>query len=85
MIRTILDEKGIKPYRTKTWGVTTITKILTNYNYTGDLILQKTFIDNHLTKKLKNNKGELDKYIVSNSHEPIISKEIFMEAQAIRK
>lgn len=85
MIRTILDEKGIKPYRKKTWGVTTITKILTNYNYTGDLILQKTFIDNHLTKKLKHNKGELDKYIVSNSHEPIISKEIFMEAQAIRK
>lgn len=85
MIRTILDEKGIKPYRTKTWAVTTITKILTNYNYTGDLILQKTFIDNHLTKKLKHNKGELDKYIVSDSHEPIISKEIFMEAQAIRK
>src|SRR5690554_4377415 len=85
MIRTILDEKGVKPYRTKTWGVTTITKILTNYNYTGDLILQKTFIDNHLTKKLKHNKGELDKYIVNNSHEPIISKEVFMEAQAIRK
>ena len=37
-------------------------KILKNQNYTGDLMLQKTYVENHLTKKQKMNKGELNKY-----------------------
>lgn len=81
----ILDEKGIRPYKAKKWNRTSVIKILTNYNYTGDLVLQKTYRENHLTKAQKINKGEHNKYIVSKSHEPIISKEIFYEAQKIRK
>ncbi len=84
-IRKMLDAKGIKPMYTKTWGHSSIMKILKNRNYTGDLILQKTYVENHLTKKQKINKGELNKYLIKDNHEAIISKEIFEKAQAIRK
>ena len=81
----ILDSKGIKPSKAKKWNRTTIIKILTNYNYTGDLILQKTYRDNHLDKNKKVNNGEVSKYIASDAHEAIISKETFYIAQDVRK
>jgi len=84
-IRKILDSKGIKPMYTKTWGHSSIMKILKNRNYTGDLMLQKTYVENHLTKKQKLNKGELNKYLIEDNHEAIICKETFEEVQAIRK
>jgi len=70
---------------TKTWGHSSIMKILKNRNYTGDLMLQKTYVENHLTKKQKLNKGELNKYLIEDNHEAIICKETFEEVQAIRK
>lgn len=80
-----LNEEGIKPKFANLWNKSTINLILTNYNYTGDLILQKTFRENHLTKLTKINRGEFDKYLVSNHHEPIISKELFELAQKVRE
>lgn len=81
----ILNLKGIKPYKTKKWNRTSVIKILTNYNYTGDLLLQKTYRNNHLDKKRCINNGEFNKYLVSNAHEPIISKDIFNQTQKVRK
>ena len=57
-------------------------KHLSNEKYHGDLILQKTFSQDHLTKKTLINRGELPKYHVEGSHEPIISKKIFDAVQA---
>jgi DNA invertase Pin-like site-specific DNA recombinase len=81
----LLDARGIVPNTGKKWGWTSIKWILTNYNYTGDLILQKTYRENHLTKKKKPNTGEFNQYIVKEDHEPIISKELFNQAQKIRQ
>lgn len=36
-----LDEEGIKPMKKSKWGKSSIARILTNSNYTGDLVLQK--------------------------------------------
>ena len=84
-IGKILDSKGVKPKHASKWSRSTIMQIISNYNYTGDLMLQKTFRDNHLTKRKVINNGELDKYIVENDHEAIISHEVFEKAQRIRK
>jgi site-specific DNA recombinase len=81
----ILNHRAIKPYKTKKWNRSSVIKILTNYNYTGDLLLQKTYRNNHLDKKRCTNNGELNKYLVSNAHEAIISKDIFNQAQKVRK
>lgn len=37
--------------------------------YTGNILLQKTFISDHLTKKKRVNRGELPQYYVEDSHE----------------
>ncbi|MDD4069275.1 MAG: recombinase family protein [Candidatus Izemoplasmatales bacterium] len=84
-IRKILDSKNIKPMHTKKWGHSSIMKILKNRNYTGDLILQKTYRENHLTKRQIINKGELDRYFIKDNHEAIISRDIFEKAEQIRK
>lgn len=52
-------------------------KILTNITYTGNLICQKTFITDPITKVSKVNRGELPQYYIENFHEPIISMETF--------
>ena len=56
--------------------------ILTQEKYIGDMLLQKTFIENHMTKRKVNNTGQLPQFYVSDSHESIVSREIFEAVQA---
>ena len=83
-IGKILESKGIKPKHSTRWNRSTIIKILSNSNYTGDLLLQKTYRENHLTKRKVFNTGEQDMYLVKNNHETIISKDIFDKVQKMR-
>ena len=83
-IGKILNSKGIQPKYSARWNRSTIMSILSNNNYTGDLLLQKTYRENHLTKRKLLNTGELDMYVVKNNHEAIINKDIFDEAQKMR-
>ena len=55
--------------------------ILKNEKVAGNLLLQKTFRVDYLTKKKKRNRGELDKYYIQNNHEAIIDQEIFDQVQ----
>ncbi len=81
----LLNMMDITPKNGTKWHWSTIRNILTNYNYTGDLILQKTYRENHLTKKKRMNNGEYNQYLIKDNHEPIISKEIYHKAQRIRQ
>lgn len=84
-IARILTNEGIKSYTGKAWNKSTLGEIISNVTYTGNLHLQKTYRENHMTKKTIKNKGEKPLYIVEGNHEPIISQEIFDKAQEIRK
>lgn len=55
---------------------------INNHTYTGNLLLQKTFSENHLTKKKRYNEGQLPMYHIQNSHEAIIPLEQFNAVQA---
>ena len=77
-----LNEEGIPSRFGKQWGQSVISKILSNYTYTGNLILQKTFRENHITKKTFVNNGELPKYHAEDAHDAIIDLEIFQTVQA---
>ena len=63
------------------WRPETIKKILNNEKYIGDALLQKTITVDFLTKKRVKNEGHLPQYYVENSHEAIIPKELFLQAQ----
>jgi len=82
-IARILNEEGTPSKYGGVWHEKVIRYILTNRNYTGDLLLQKTYRENHITKLKKVNYGEKNQYLVEDDHEPIISKEVFEKAQAI--
>ena len=66
-----------------TWTGNHVVEMLTNEKYTGDALLQKTFVEDHLTKKQRRNTGQLDQYYAENTHPAIIDRETFERAQAI--
>ena len=85
---TILKELnacGIKTRRGKPFGHTSIQKILRNYCYTGNLLLQQTFRADHLSKIPYPNQGEIDMYHIAGAHEPIVSVADFDAVQAMIK
>ena len=63
------------------WTELYITRILTNEKYCGDLMLQKTFVVDPITKRRAVNHGELKRYYVRDAHEAIISREDFERVQ----
>lgn len=81
-IADMLNNRGLttkgsnSPYRKEV-----IQRILTNEKYTGDALLQKTYITDCITKKSRKNNGELPMYLVKNHHEPIISRTDFNRVQ----
>ena len=82
-VARMLNEKGYRNVNGALFKPTGVGQILRNYTYTGNLLLQKTFRDNHLNKKKKTNHGELPQYLIRNNHEAIVSLEDF-EAVAAR-
>ena len=64
-----------------TWLRGTIQSILTNEKYKGDAVLNKTYISDCLTKKVKINNGERPKYYVENNHPAIIDSATFGRVQ----
>lgn len=81
-IKSYLEGNG---YLTKmgksVWSKGNIYSILTNERYCGDVIYQKTYVENCITKKVKRNRGELTKYLVMNNHPAIIDRDTFKMAQ----
>lgn len=55
--------------------------MLTNEKYIGDALLQKTYTVDFLTKKRVKNNGIVPQYYVENNHEPIISRDLYMQVQ----
>lgn len=81
-ITELLESKGIlTPGGKKKWSTTTIRSILSNERYKGDAILNKTFVTDCLTKRIKVNNGERPKFYVENNHPAIIDAETFGRVQ----
>ena len=75
----ILD--GVPTRRDAVWSKWAVTCILKNRVYTGDMLLQQTFNEDHITKRKVMNTGQLPQYHVHNSHEAIIDRDTFDAVQ----
>ena len=80
-IANTLNEHGIRSEKIPFWYPDTIRGILHNEKYVGDLLLQKSLRENHLTKRQIQNTGQLPQFYITDDHEPIISREVFSEVQ----
>ncbi len=67
------------------WHESVIDQVLTNEKNKGDLLLQKTFTPDFLTKTSVKNRGELPQYYVKNDHEAIIPPDEWEAVQLERK
>jgi len=75
-IKKMLESQKIKSPKGKdTWQTGTIKRILQSEKYLGDVLLQKTFVEDMLTHKVKKNEGELPQYYVKDHHPAIRSRE----------
>lgn len=66
-----------------TWDGERVLTIIRNEKYTGNALLQKKFVTDHLTKKEVTNKGQLPMYEALSTHPAIVSQGTFDEAQAV--
>lgn len=64
------------------WTKARIQSILTNERYVGDMLLQKTFTENCISKKVRVNRGEMAKYLITNNHPAIVSRDVFQAVQS---
>lgn len=76
-----LNQDGIVSFTGAKWRRSTVSTILHNEKYAGNMLLQKTYCGDFRTKRSKRNPGILRQYYVEGSHEPIISPEIFDAVQ----
>jgi DNA invertase Pin-like site-specific DNA recombinase len=65
------------------WSPKHVREILTNEKYTGNALLQKTYVVDYLSKTKKRNRGKLPTFYVEQSHQAIIDMETFKKAQTI--
>lgn len=78
-----LREDGILPMRVKEWSNTVILRMIRNEKYCGDLVQKKTYTPDFLSHEKKYNRGQEEFVIIKDHHEPIISRELFDEANRI--
>ena len=83
MIRQELEAAGIpNPAGSEKWGIDQIRSILSNEKYCGDVLMQKTFIQDCISKKVVKNTGQLPMYLIQNNHPAIVSREVYQAVQA---
>lgn len=81
LISNQLNEEGIPSPDGSQWHTSVVSKILRNYAYTGNLLLQRTYSENHITKRKCKNCGEYPQYLATDTHEAIIPHELFQRVQ----
>ena len=63
------------------WSIHGIRNILTNEKYCGDVLCQKTFTQDCISKKVVRNTGQLPMYLLQNHHEGIVDRKTFDAVQ----
>jgi hypothetical protein len=81
-----LIEHGIKNKKGEvSWHTHGVMGIIKNEKYKGDILLGKTFTTDPISKRRLANFGEENQYYIRDHHEPIVSREVWDEAERIRK
>jgi len=81
-ITRILESEDIKTVTGRSrWCPGVIDKMLSNEKYMGDVLQQKTYTIDFLTKKRVKNNGIVPQYYIEDDHEAIIPKELYYQVQ----
>ena len=67
---------------TEEWSISAIKGILMNEKYCGDVLIQKTFCADVISKKIIKNTGQLKQFYMPDHHEAIVSREQYNAVKA---
>ena len=67
------------------WAAVSVLRILRNEKYKGDLLMQKYYVRDFLTRELERNDGRLTQYYIENNHEAIVERQLWEAAQLEQK
>ena len=82
LISRELAKRQIKsPQGKDNWSIRAIQTVLNNEKYTGRVILGKTFTDDFPKNKQRINRGQQERYLAEDAHEPIIDIQTFEKVQ----
>lgn len=63
------------------WSITRIRSILQNKKYYDDVLMQKTFRQDFISRKTIKNTGQLPMYLIENHHDAIVDRDKFNKVQ----
>ena len=81
-IAECLNERGIPAPDGGKWYPGSLYHILRNEKYAGDLLMQKYYVSDFLTKKTVKNRGEREQFFIESNHESIVPRQVFEQVQA---
>jgi DNA invertase Pin-like site-specific DNA recombinase len=84
-IAGVLRNENIPCLKGGVWTHQRVANMLRNEKYTGNALLQKTYVTDHLTKKQVRNRGERMQYYAENTHPAIIAGSVFDAVQSLRE
>lgn len=76
-----LNADGVLTQKGFVWHKSAVHRILRNSSYSGNLLLQRYYSENHITKRKRVNTGELPQYFAEGTHEAIIDVATFRAVQ----
>lgn len=76
----LYEQEVFSPTGKRRWSRETISKLLKNEKYTGDVLLQKTFVKDLFSGKQVKNVGERESFLYQDHHPAIITRDLFEKA-----
>ena len=81
-ICAFLNDRGERYRRRGNWEPTTVSGILHNEKYVGDIIMQKLYVPSIMSHGAQNNDGSLlPRYYLQDHHPAIIDRQTFLDVQ----
>ncbi len=77
-----LNSNGITSPTGVPWTSSSTLRMLSNEIYKGDYMMHKYYVDER--GKLMKNRGEADRWYITDDHEAIVSKQLWQKAQDVR-
>ena len=82
--RELTQRRGPTKHGKSIWRADKVSYILSNERYVGDCLYQKKFSEKTVPFKQHKNRGEEDMYYASDTHPPLLDRELFEKVQVLR-
>ncbi len=77
-----LNEAGLRTVKGRKFGAVSLNGMIHNEIYAGDILRQKSYVADAITKNKARNRGQLPQYYMADCHQAIIDRDTYEKVQA---